>query len=198
MNVKKTIDGIMDTLTKYGAQLSEKYGVGDVKIVFYPVSAVPGDEELIKACKSSSSYFAPIDLKLTFVTDDVENESESVIKDVSGAMYYSYEQIYELLLRCNMNTDDFFTVTKFWLRFNIGHLCAVKTRYIGRMFEASIDDYMKYNSANIRLGNRPFNERIRHFIDEFTTAPIMVDACKAADITAGEIAEAFTLYDKED
>lgn len=136
----KTLSKINDLIEKsfsYWYDLRSKYGFEKISIpvTFYPFTHLVEIDwsTVINLYKGNSRC-------RTIITSHFDDNNN--IESLSYHVYWSYEDLYRLLIECDLDYDKTFESIKFTLRHEMGHIIDYNSRFIGK----NINDWNKYVS----------------------------------------------------
>lgn len=125
----KKINGLIEKSFMYLSRLQTQYGFTNIKLSIYPWTYTNDD---IK-CQINSN--GPSAMMFTLITIDevnVYDDGSRDIKKMVGHIYMPYEQLYELLIECDLDYDKTFECMKLAIRHEVGHVIAYNNKYVGK------------------------------------------------------------------
>lgn len=185
----RKIDDLIERSFDFWYELREKYGLGNdpISVTFYPIDAFADfKEEIQESLLTQKNSRCNSVISCTY--------SDGIISHVTGAVYWSYESLYRLLIECELDYDRTFESMKFTLRHEMGHILDYKKRFIGQ----NIQSWNKYNEDSVVQNklmptlrrNAKYENRLRWYLI-FNSLPAEKNANNEVGITEQDIIDDF-------
>lgn len=188
-NLLKKINGLIEKSFMYLSQLQTQYGFTNIELSIYPWTYTNDD---IK-CQINSN--GPSAMMFTLITIDevnVYDDGNKDIKKMVGHIYMPYEQLYQLLIECDLDYDKTFECMKFTIRHEVGHIIAANNKYVGKHpdeWNKHCNDGFDYSNFPKVRKNATFENRCKWFVKYNFEIPAEKEANEAVGITPEEIIE---------
>lgn len=131
------IDDLIDKSFSYWYNLRGKYGFEEISI---PITFYPFTYLLELNWSTVTTLYKGNSRCRTIITSHFDDDDN--IERLSYHVYWSYEDLYRLLIECELNYDKAFESIKFTLLHEMGHIIDYNTRFLGK----TVDDWNKYVS----------------------------------------------------
>lgn len=139
--VKLQIDRTVEQAIQYWERLSEKYcaeyGFGPPGILFYNTSFdTPYGDEIVNAVRYNvdammATVIVACNDAVDYDTTDIPVD-ERIVGNIWAATYMSYENLYGLILECEMDFDRVNRCLKFIMRHEMGHIIDKHLNFVGK------------------------------------------------------------------
>lgn len=167
-NTYKNMNKTLDALYEYFFDLQSQYGIPSDDYVpftiyttnFYEKHSNP-EIEFLRDSKDNNSAF------MTTLSECMGNPDDMIIQYIKSCVYMSYENLFELVLDCEMRWDDVLESLKHAVRHELGHVLYARETYIGRPHDEWLEYIQETNGYDIKLlrKNASLKNRIQFILD---------------------------------
>lgn len=195
MNNKKIrmINKLINDSFDYLDHLCKEYDLYKVSFIIFNSSFIHHESSKIEWVRTTL-YRNDIRM-LTVSTPRTNADSEcphddEIIEDVIVDIYISNEQLYFLLIECNLDFDKAFECMKFGIRHEVGHIINIRKSYIGapiRIWKKSFDEYSNHNLSLPKLRKNASNKSVIQWTLKYLEIPMEKAANEAVGITKDDI-----------
>lgn len=186
----KRIDDLIEKSFQFWYDLRAKYGLGEhpISVTFYPFTYIAelSEDMANSLCKGNS--------RCRTILSAHYDEDDNIIKSIECGVYWSYEDLYRLLIECELDYYRAFESVKFTLRHEMGHILDYKNRFIGKNIEEWINHSSGCEQAETLIPklrkNASYMKRMRWYL-MFNSLPCERQANELVGITEQDIIDDF-------